>query len=100
MRLNGKGNHSVDIKLDRLAAEGQVAAGITHEVRNPLTAVKGFLELLKEESPHDYIDIAIEELERALATMQNLLNVSKPDLDDNISPGKVETKGNLPTSHL
>ncbi|WP_428910422.1 ATP-binding protein [Niallia sp. Krafla_26] len=82
MQLNGKGKNSDDITLDRLAAVGQIAAGIAHEVRNPLTAVKGFLDLLKEENPHDYIDIAVEELERALLTMQNLLNVSKPDLDE------------------
>lgn len=87
MPLNGKINYidkdySEDLTLDRLAAVGQIAAGIAHEVRNPLTTVKGFLHLLKEEQPHSYLDIAVEELENALLTMQNLLNVSKPDLDD------------------
>jgi len=51
-------------------------------VRNPLTAVKGFLQLLKRERPHPYLDIAFDELEVALNTMQNLLNVSKPDAAD------------------
>jgi len=51
-------------------------------VRNPLTAVKGFLQLLKRERPHPYLDIAYDELEVALNTMQNLLNVSKPDAAD------------------
>ncbi|MHC0039405.1 ATP-binding protein [Pseudoneobacillus sp. C159] len=87
MLLNGKMNYSSknysnDITLDRLAAVGQIAAGIAHEVRNPLTTVKGFLHLLKEERPHSYLDIAVDELENALLTMQNLLNVSKPDLDE------------------
>lgn len=68
--------------LNRLASVGQIAAGIAHEVRNPLTAVKGFLDLLKTEHPHTYIDIALQELDHALDTMQNLLNVAKPDLDD------------------
>ncbi|MDP4086480.1 MAG: ATP-binding protein [Bacillota bacterium] len=68
-----------DVTLDRLAAVGQIAAGIAHEVRNPLTAVKGFLQLLKAEQPHSYLDIAAVELENALITLQNLLNVSKPD---------------------
>lgn len=32
---------------ERLASIGQLAAGIVHEIKNPLTAVKGFLQLLK-----------------------------------------------------
>jgi len=66
----------------RLASVGQIAAGIAHEVRNPLTAVKGFLQLLNEQAPHHYIDIAQQELDNAIFTLQNLLNVSKPDLED------------------
>ncbi|CAG7650499.1 ATP-binding protein [Paenibacillus allorhizosphaerae] len=68
--------------LTRLASVGQIAAGIAHEVRNPLTAVKGFLQLLQEQSPHTYLDIAHQELDNAISTLQDLLNVSKPDLDD------------------
>ena len=71
-----------DVTINRLASIGQIAAGIAHEVRNPLTAVKGFLQLLKEDSPNFYVDAAYSELENALSTLQNLLNVSKPDLDD------------------
>lgn len=64
----------------RLAAVGQLSAGIAHEIRNPLTAVRGFLQLLQETQPHRYVDIALEELDRAIATVQNLLQVAKPDL--------------------
>lgn len=78
-------SHDVD-RLDdhqaRLASVGQIAAGIAHEVRNPLTAVKGFLQLLQRQSPHAYIDIAQQELENAIETLQNLLNVAKPDTED------------------
>lgn len=66
----------------RLASVGQIAAGIAHEVRNPLTAVRGFLQLLQERAPHDYIDIAQQELDNAISTLQSLLNVSKPDMED------------------
>ncbi|WP_018751804.1 ATP-binding protein [Paenibacillus sanguinis] len=79
------GNQEVsesDLRLDRLASVGQIAAGIAHEVKNPLTAVKGFLQLLKEESNHKYLDYAYSELENAISTLQNLLSVSKPDLED------------------
>ena len=78
-------SHVVDKPDDhqsRLAAIGQIAAGIAHEVRNPLTAVKGFLQLLQRQSPHAYIEIAQQELENAIETLQNLLNVAKPDLEN------------------
>jgi anti-anti-sigma regulatory factor len=71
-----------DSHLSQLASVGQIAAGIAHEVRNPLTAVKGFLQLLQKEEEHDYLDIAQSELENALVTLNNLLQVSKPDLED------------------
>lgn len=71
-----------DNTLSRLASIGQIAAGIAHEVRNPLTAVKGFLQLLREEHSHNYLDFACSELDRAISTLQDLLQVSKPDLED------------------
>jgi signal transduction histidine kinase len=71
-----------DHTLSRLASIGQIAAGIAHEVRNPLTAVKGFLQLLQEEFSHRYLDIACSELDQAISTLQDLLQVSKPDLED------------------
>lgn len=70
-----------EFHLSQLASVGQIAAGIAHEVRNPLTAVKGFLQLLNEKNPDDYIDIAQSELDNALMTLENLLQVSKPDLE-------------------
>lgn len=65
---------------EKLATIGQMAAGIAHEVKNPLTSVKGFLQLLKESQSHPYFDIMEAELEKALETLQNVLQVSKPDL--------------------
>ncbi len=67
---------------EKLASIGQIAAGIAHEIKNPLTSVKGFLQLLKESQSHPYLDMMESELEKALDTLQNLLQVSKPDLAD------------------
>lgn len=67
--------------LSRLASVGQIAAGIAHEVQNPLTSVKGFLQLLQRENPHKYLDMAQSELEHAIAALQRLLMAAKPDLD-------------------
>jgi rsbT co-antagonist protein RsbR len=44
--------------------------------------VKGFLQLLQQDGRNEYIDIAQSELENALTTLNNLLQVSKPDLQD------------------
>ncbi|CAM3590436.1 ATP-binding protein [Marinicrinis lubricantis] len=71
-----------DFHLGQLASVGQIAAGIAHEVKNPLTAVKGFLQLLEENYEDRYLEIAKNELDNALSTLQNLLQVSKPDLED------------------
>ena len=71
-----------DNTLSRLASIGQIAAGIAHEVRNPLTAVKGFLQLLQKDFSHRYLDFASSELDQAISTLQDLLQVSKPDLED------------------
>lgn len=67
---------------EKLASLGQMAASIVHEVKNPLTSVKGFLQLLKESQNHAYLDTMELELDKALDTLQNLLQVSKPDLLD------------------
>ncbi len=66
----------------RLVSVGRIAAGIAHEVRNPLTAVKGFLQLLQKQSPHSYLEIASQELDNAISTLESLLEVSRADMDD------------------
>jgi signal transduction histidine kinase len=64
--------------VERLASIGQMAAGVAHEVRNPLTATRGFLQLLAEVQPHSFLDIALEELDRGIATISTMLDVAKP----------------------
>ncbi|SOC25386.1 two-component system sporulation sensor kinase A [Ureibacillus xyleni] len=67
---------------EKLASLGQIAASIVHEVKNPLTRVKGFLQLLKQDQPHNFLDTMDSELEKALTILHSLLFVSKPDLTD------------------
>jgi anti-anti-sigma factor len=63
---------------------GQVAAGIAHEVKNPLTTVKGFLQLFQEKYDDNYTQVALSELDSALAILGNLLQVTKPEMDDEV----------------
>ncbi|MCD1259721.1 PAS domain S-box protein [Paenibacillus athensensis] len=67
-------------KSDKLSAVGQLAAGVAHEIRNPLTALKGFLQLLKTPSPKEqyYIEIMRKELLRIEFIVNEFLFVAKP----------------------
>ena len=63
-----------------LSSVGEMAAGIAHEVRNPLTAVKGFLQLMDDQSFNNkYSQIAQSELDRAIHILNDLMSVSKPE---------------------
>lgn len=68
-------------RLDRLNVVGEMAAGIGHEVRNPMTSVRGFIQLLanKESDPDklEYYDIMIGELDRANSIITEFLSLAK-----------------------
>ncbi|MEW9671091.1 response regulator [Ammoniphilus sp. 3BR4] len=66
-------------RFDRLNIMGEMAAGIVHEIRNPMTTVRGFLQMSKDTPATDYIDIMIEELDRAHNIITDFLSVSKPN---------------------
>jgi two-component system, sporulation sensor kinase E len=67
-------------RLDRLNLIGEMAAGIAHEIRNPMTTVQGFLQLSRNNvdnlSPA-IIDLMLEELKRANSIITEFLNLAK-----------------------
>ncbi|MBE0466209.1 MAG: PAS domain S-box protein [Candidatus Desulforudis sp.] len=69
------------VRLDRLDLIGEMAAGIAHEIRNPMTSARGFIQLLgeKEERPQHrcYFDLVIQELDRANAIISEYLSLAK-----------------------
>jgi len=66
-------------KSEKLALLGQMAAGIAHEIRNPLTSIKGFIQLFKaNEQKDEYFDIVLAELERINNIVGEFLVLSKP----------------------
>ncbi|NUI86973.1 PAS domain-containing protein [Bacillus amyloliquefaciens] len=68
------------LKSEKLSIAGQLAAGIAHEIRNPLTAIKGFLQLMKPtmgENEH-YFEIVFSELSRIELILSELLMLAKP----------------------
>ncbi|KAB7705952.1 PAS domain S-box protein [Bacillus aerolatus] len=67
-------------RLDRLYLIGEMAAGIAHEIRNPMTTVRGFLELSKSDPENltvKYIDLMMGELDRANSIITEFLNLAK-----------------------
>ena len=69
-------------RADRLASMGTLAAGLAHEIRNPLGGIKGAAQLLRrsieESSLHKYTDIMIREVDRVNQLIEQLLDLSRP----------------------
>jgi PAS domain S-box-containing protein len=68
-------------RLERFNLVGEMAAGIAHEIRNPMTAVKGFLQYLggkkDTEKYKEYYDLMIVELDRANAIISEFLSIAR-----------------------
>ncbi len=72
------------IRSGKLAAVGQLSAGVAHEIGNPLAAIQGLLELLQsedlsKEEAAEFIDRVQRETERIHGTIRNLLDFSRHD---------------------
>ncbi len=68
------------IQSEKLSMLGEISAGIVHEIRNPLTSLKGFIQLMKLDDNRNpkYIKIMEDELERVQTIANDLLKYSKP----------------------
>jgi two-component system sporulation sensor kinase A len=71
---------AVMLQSEKLSVAGQLAAGIAHEIRNPLTAIKGFFKLLEREmdQKQEYFHIIESELNRIELILSELLLLAKP----------------------
>ncbi|GHH96719.1 PAS domain S-box protein [Neobacillus kokaensis] len=68
------------LESEKLTVAGQLAAGIAHEIRNPLTAIKGFLQLMEsnDEKNNSYKEIINAEMDRIELILSELLMLAKP----------------------
>lgn len=69
-------------RLERLSAIDQMAAAIAHEIRNPLTSIKGFIQLIKKKAdqapPVNYMDIILEEIDRISRLIEEFRSLARP----------------------
>ncbi|WP_222599278.1 PAS domain S-box protein [Aquibacillus kalidii] len=65
---------------EKLAVIGELSAGVVHEIKNPLTSIKGFLQLMQAGTikTKDYINILNSEIERIEQLANDLLGFAKP----------------------
>jgi signal transduction histidine kinase len=87
--------HRLVQERDRLAALGQMAAGLAHEVKNPLGAIKGAAQLLAEPadgraldaSTQEFVGIILEEVDRLDRVVRSVLDYGRPSKGN---PGPVD----------
>lgn len=75
------------LRADRLNSVAELAASLAHEIRNPLTAAKGFIQLrflypnLDIEKQKEYLETAINEIDRAESVIEDFLSLAKPYIE-------------------
>ncbi|NMD71319.1 sporulation kinase [Bacillus sp. DNRA2] len=77
-------------QAEKLNVISQLAASVAHEVRNPMTSVRGFLQLMVDDNHlktqhKNYIEIAINELDHAQSIINDYLSLARPHTDE-LSP--------------
>jgi len=65
---------------EKLSVIGQLAASVAHEIRNPLTSIRGFIQLLQSDDQTDsfYYQVMLEEIDRINQIVGELLVLAKP----------------------
>jgi two-component system, sporulation sensor kinase A len=73
-------------KSEKLAVVGQTAAAVAHEIRNPLTAIKGFMQLFTDEKEINpvFMAIILDELDRVETIISEFLTMAKPHSEKSI----------------
>lgn len=71
-------------KSEKLNIVSKLAASVAHEVRNPLTVVRGFIQLLESTEDvknKDYMRLVLAELDRAEQIISDYLNLARPQIE-------------------
>lgn len=73
--------HELLRKSERLAVVGRMAAAVAHEIRNPLTPIKGFITLLSKTKEYNpaFIEVILSEIRRIETIISEFLAMAKPN---------------------
>lgn len=78
-----KKNEQLMMQSEKLKLAGEIAAGVAHEIRNPLTVISGFIQMMNadEKSPYKpYMDLIHSEIDRIELIIDEFLVLSKPEV--------------------
>lgn len=94
-------------RSEKLSVIGQLAAGVAHEIRNPLTTLRGFVQLFKQRQTgnQEYLDLMLDEVERINFIVSEFIILSKPHLNQFLlkDPGELledTLRALQPQSHM
>lgn len=82
------------VRSEKLKVVGEMAAGLAHEIRNPLAIIRGFIQLfIKEESgsKKGYFELIIKEIDRVNHFIADLLNIASPKSIGEYKETNIET---------
>jgi signal transduction histidine kinase len=71
-------------QMEKLALAGEIAAGIAHEIRNPLTVIQGYIQLMQKSTAdgsrdHETYMLILEEIQRTNSIISDFLRFSRPN---------------------
>ncbi len=73
---------ALEYQAEKAHAVAELAASVAHEIRNPITAIRGFMQLLAHRNAdaktQEYVQIMVEEVDNVEATLSEFLNLAKP----------------------
>ncbi|UAL51690.1 MULTISPECIES: ATP-binding protein [Metabacillus] len=84
-----KRDAEVILKTEKMSVIGELAASIAHEIRNPLTSIKGFVQFLQEDElmkqRGEHLRVMSEEIDRINEVVGELLLIAKPQMQTVLS---------------